>query len=142
MPRTTLDNLATPGFVVDQSSLERTSGRQMDWPNVNVSYIDATTGKKRVPAGTEVGTLLGAGKISPRIVTTNPATEILLTDAVEGAPEDAKSGYGTIKGGVLYENLLPLATGGPPKVLAAAVKTELATAGCTFKFEQYQDNRL
>jgi hypothetical protein len=138
MPRTTL-NVSRPGFVADPNSMERTSGRQIDWANVGAGYIDATTGKKVLPGGTVVGTLLGAGLISPRVVTTNPATEILVSNAIEGDPSAAKSGYGTYKGGVVYEALLPDATGSP-KTLPGALKTELAAAGCTFKFEKYSDN--
>lgn len=104
--------------------------------------VVAGTGAKFLPAGTVVGTLLnGTGKASPRIVTTNPAVGILETNATDDvlAP-DALSGYGIIVGGVIYENLLPEATG-TPKVLASAVKTELAAASTGFVFQQYADSR-
>jgi len=133
--------VARAGFVLDHNSMEHNSGRQIDWANVGAGYIDATTGKKVIPAGTIMGELLGGGKISPRVVATNPATCMLVANAVEGAQEHAKSGYGCYVGGVVYENLLPDAAGGPPKVLAAAFKTELNAAGCDFKFETYEDNR-
>ena len=87
-----------------------------------------------------VGELLGAGKVSPRVVTTNPAVGMLETSALEDDPVAAKSGYGMIVGGRLYENLLPDATGSP-KVLASAIKTELAASGTGFSFEQSGDNR-
>lgn len=101
----------------------------------------AGTGAKTLKAGTVVGTLLGAGKISPRVAATNPATAILATDAHEDSKTDARTGYGVILGGVLYENLLPEATGSP-KVLLAAVKTELQAAGVGtgFAFLQYSDS--
>jgi hypothetical protein len=63
-------------------------------------------------AGTAVGDALGAGKISPRVVTTNPAIGFLATDAVENDPVSARSAYGVIVGGELYENLLPDAVAG------------------------------
>jgi hypothetical protein len=97
-------------------------------------------GKKTLPAGTVVGSLLGSGKVSPRIVTTNPAIGVLETSAVEGETQAALTGYGVIAGGILYENLLPDASGSP-KVLATAVKTELNANGTGFAFEQYGDSR-
>lgn len=97
--------------------------------------------KKTMLAGTAVGTLLGAGKMVPRVVTTNPAVGFTETNATEDDPQDALSGYGMIVGGVVYENLLPDATGGPPATLPSAIKTELTNAGCTFKFEPYGDSR-
>lgn len=141
MPRTTTTGLATPGFIANFKSIRQNTGRQVDWANVGAGYIDPATGKKRLKAGTAVGELLGAGKISPRVAATNPATCILLTDAVEDAPYQARTGFGCLTGGEIYENLLPDAAGGPPKVLLAAIKTELKAADCTFHFETYEDNR-
>lgn len=138
MGRTTV-NIGRPGFVVDNSSMESNGGRQIDWANVGAGYVDANTGKKVLPAGTVVGELLGSGKISPRVVTTNPATGILKTNAVEDEESAALSGYGVYKGGVVFESLLPDATG-TPKTLPSAMKTELASAGCTFKYEAYADD--
>lgn len=139
MPRTTY-NIGAPGFIADHGSIVRDSGRQIDWANVGAGYIDATTGKKVLKAGTVCGELLGAGKISPRVVTTNPAAGILETDAVEGDMTVPASGYGFIRGGALYEALLPEAAGSP-RVLAAAVKTELNAAGMGFDFQKWQDVR-
>lgn len=139
MPRTTL-NVSRPAFVADQNSMERTDGAQIDWANVGAGYINATTGKKVIPAGTVMGSLLGAGLISPRVVTTNPATGILVAMAIEGDLSAAKSGVGVYKGGVVFESLLP-DSAGSPKVIAAALKTELKAADCTFKFIPYADNR-
>lgn len=99
----------------------------------------AGSGGKFLPSGTVCGTLLGDGKISPRVVTTNPATCILLTDAYEDSRVAARTGYGVIRGGVIYENLLPEATG-TPKVLASAVKTELNANGTGFSFSQSADS--
>lgn len=138
----TTHNVSTAGFIADVSSITRNSGRQIDWANVDVSYADAVTGKKHLPAGTVVGELLsGNGTVSPRVVTTNPATGILETDAYEDDPNAARSGYGVIIGGVIYEALLPDASG-TPRVLAAAIKTELDAAETTgFAWMAYSDSR-
>lgn len=119
--------------------MERTGGVQIDWANVAGAYLDANTGKKVLPAGAVVGRLLGNGKVSPRVAATNPAVGILVSTAIEGELSAAKSGYGMYVGGVVYESLLPDATGAP-KTLPAAMKTELTAAGCTFKYETYADN--
>jgi hypothetical protein len=119
--------------------MERTGGAQIDWAHVSAAYVDAATGKKVLPGGTVVGSLLGAGLISPRVVTTNPAVGVLVATAIEGDLSAAKSGVGVYVGGVVYEALLPDAAGSP-KVLAAGIKTELTAAGCTFKYLPYADN--
>jgi hypothetical protein len=137
----TTTKLTQAGFVADHTSVERSTGRQIDWANVSASYIDATSGKKVIPAGTRMGELLGSGKISPRVVTTNPAVGILETNAIEGDRAAALTGYGMMIGGVLYEGLLPGATGSPRRI-PSAERTELDTAGCTFKWETYEDNRV
>lgn len=136
MPYTTT-NISRLPFVVDPHSIMRSSGRQIDWANVSTTNAE---GKKVIYAGTPVGELLGGGKVSPRVVTTNPAVGILETTAVEGDRVAALSGYGMIVGGHLYENLLPGATG-TPKTLASAVKTELLANGYAWSFEQYGDSR-
>lgn len=134
-------NISRPDFVVDIASVTRNSGRQIDWANVAAGYVNALTGKKELPAGTVIGEALSTnGKISPRAATTNPATGILETRAIEGADAHALTGYGVLVGGMIYENLLPDATG-TPKQLTNAVKTELNAAGVGFAFEQYGDSR-
>lgn len=137
MPTIVTRALANAGFVVDPSSVTRNSGRQINWTNVSTTNAD---GKKYVPAGTVVGELLGTGKISPRVVTTNPAIGILESEAVENDPVAAITGYGVLTGGVFYENLLPDATGSP-RTLAAAIKTELNANGTGVAFEQFGDSR-
>jgi hypothetical protein len=101
------------------------------------------TGVRSVPAGTVVAEL-ASGKVVPRAIRpgSETATGILETNAVEGDRSAALSGYGVIVGGILYENLLPDATG-TPAVLPTAYKTELQTAGVGmgFGFEQYADSR-
>lgn len=105
-----------------------------------VTYSPAS-GPKVLRAGTVVGELAGAGKLRPRVVTTNPATGIMEMTAREGDTSAAASGYGIIIGAHVYENLLPDATGGPPKTLAGAIKTELLANGYAWSFETYGDNR-
>jgi hypothetical protein len=136
-------NIGRPQFLkAPGNAAFRTGGRQIDWANTSSAYLDAASGKKIIPAGTAMGTLLGAGLMSPRVVTTNPAVGLLEGDAVEGSLDDSLSGYGLLVGGVVYENLLPDATGGPPAVLASAVKTELqANCPMGWQFEVYQDTR-
>lgn len=133
----TTSRLGASGFVVDPHSIDRDNGHQVDWANVTALNAD---GKKYIPAGTVVGSLLGNGKISPRVVTTNPAVGLIETTAIENDSNAALTGYGLIVGGVINENLLPDATG-TPRVLAAAVKTELANAGTGFSWRQYSDGR-
>lgn len=204
-----------PGFIVDPASVDRSTGRQIDWANVGEQYrrtpgqvvvvgaagaaigatsvpvvalaralntgtvldfgagkfatttanaaagatsitvraiptalvsgdqaIVAGSGAKFLPAGTVLGTLLGNGKASPRVVTTNPAVGILETNATDDpAAPDSKTGYSMLVGGVIFENLLPESSGSP-KVLASAVKTELASSGMGWVFQQYSDTRL
>lgn len=134
--------IGRPTFLKDPYTVFRTGGRQIDWANVGAGYIDAASGKKIIPSGTAMGTLLGSGKMSPRVVTTNPAVGLLEGDAVEDSLVDSLSGYGLIVGATVYENLLPDSAGGPPAVLASAIKTELQ-ANCPrgFQFEVYQDTR-
>lgn len=134
--------VGSPSFIADFPSIVRSAGgHQIDWPNIVADGTYGVTGARRIPAGTVVGTTLGSGKLRPRVVTTNPAVGILETDAVEDDKSAALSGYGVIRGGHVYENLLPEAAGGPPRVLADAVKTELRAAGGAWIFSQYADVR-
>jgi hypothetical protein len=96
------------------------------------------SGNKVLKAGTAVGELLGAGKIGPRVLTTNPAVGLLATTAVENDPVASRSGYGVIAGGIVYENLLPDAVAG---VVPAGIKTELAANSKGFLFQTYGDDR-
>ena len=101
------------------------------------SAVDLDTGNgtailRRVAGGTytATGTVLAA----------RSAVGLLETDATEGAGAEALSGYSLLVGGVVYDSLLPDATSSP-KALPAAYKTELASAGCTFKYVTYADSR-
>ena len=137
MPSRSSRTLSVPAFVVSEKSIQRNSGRQIDWANVSTTNSD---GVKVLLAGTAIGDLLGNGKISPRVVTTNPAIGIMEETAIQSSTVAALTGYPVIIGGVLYENMLQGVSGTPP-VLPSAVKTELNNNGLGFVFEQYVDSR-
>lgn len=217
MTRTT-HYITRPPFVVDPLSIDRNSGRQIDWDNVPDTYrqgsvtataatnaatgataievealpgaipkgtvlyfgqagefarlsaaaaagttslpVDATgttiedgdaaiypgSGDKFIPAGKAMVELTG-GKVVPRADRPGSETTMgfLETNAIENSVAAALTGYGVIIGGVLFENLLPDATGGTTGALPDAYKTELMNAtnprSTGFAFEQYQDNR-
>ena len=81
-----------------------------------------------------------AGQRVPRAV--RPAAEVPPyvheTMARENAP--TSEGFGAIVGGVLFETLMPDATGSP-LVLPGAYKTELKANGAGFVFQTYSDSR-
>lgn len=100
------------------------------------------SGFKRLPAGKAMSAADAAGNgiLRPRDAT-HPATCLLLTAADEGSPTDARTGYGVILGGVIYESMLPDASGSP-RALPAPIKAELAAAGVStgFVWRQYADS--
>lgn len=120
-------------FVADPHSLVRTGGSIVDWANVPASFVDAGTGKKVLPAGTAVAET--AAGLVPRDGT-NAATGLLASDATEGLASDARTGYGVLKGGAVYGNLLPDAG----DAAFATIQTELKAAG-PFVFLTYADSR-
>jgi hypothetical protein len=96
----------------------------------------AGSGPKVLPAGKLLAIDAGTLKAYPAI--DNTAKEVLRTHASEDSRSDALTGYGTLEGGGLYENLLPDAdptTG----LLPAAAKTAL---GVLFTWSRYRDSRL
>ena len=110
----------------------------------NATATVSGTGEPRtIKAGTVMAEL-ASGLVVPRAIIPGSETAIGLieTDAVFGDKSAALSGYGVVVGGVIYENLLPDATG-DPAVLPSAYKTELQTAGVGtgFAFRQYADDR-
>ncbi len=133
-------DVSRPPFVADWDSVSRDTGHTMDWDAVPDSF-KLPDGRKHVPAGTRVGFNGADGRMYPRVVTDNPAKAILATPATEGSTSENRSSYGVILGGVIYENLLPGATG-TPKVIPTAEKTELAAAGTGFAFVQYRDSTV
>lgn len=132
----TTHNVSTAAFVADPASIVRNGGRQIDWANVSDAFKNAD-GKKHLPSGSALAATGAAGQVSPRAAA-SPAIGLLETDATEDSPWAAKSGYGVIIGGAVYETLLPDADNG---VLAAAVKAELNAAGTGFAFLAYSDQR-
>ena len=100
------------------------------------------TGHLTIPAGTVMAEL-ASGKVVPRAIRPGSETSIglLETAADQTSRSDALSGYGLIIGGVIFENLLPDATGSPA-VINSTYKTELQTAGVGtgFAFRQYGDD--
>lgn len=141
-------NNSLAAFIADPASIEQIPGRVVNWAGVSDDYIVASTGKKRLPAGTIVGEFAdgriaedGATDVTVSPDESNTTLGILLTDANEDAPEEALTGYGILVGGVLYDNLLPDAAGGPPATIGSSAKSDLATAGCTFKYVVYVDSR-
>lgn len=145
MSRSTFSEISGPSFLVQQGLEDRDNGHQIDWANITASsgVVPALTaqGKKWLKAGTPVGTALGSGKMGPRVDTTNPAVGLLATVAVEGEPQAAKTGYGLITGGMVFENLIPGASG-TPATLPQDIKDELAANGTGFAWRTYVDNRV
>lgn len=129
--------ISRPGFVVDQASITRGSGRQIDWANVPDTYKNATTGKKHIPAGTSMSKNVANEMIVPRTgldVVATPALKtfmVLTTSAEEGARFVAETGYGVLLDAVVYEQLMP----GYDDDDWDDQKTELIAAG--FKFEKH-----
>lgn len=98
------------------------------------------SGYKTLLPGTVMG-IASDGTMYPRVASTNPADGLLATHAYENSTTAALSGYGLCIGAIVYENLLPDATGGPPATLAGAIKTELASNTKGFVYRTYSDDR-
>lgn len=100
------------------------------------------TGNKRIPAGTALAED-STGKIFPRADVgggTETCYGFAETDITENVPTDAETGFGVIRGGNLFENMLPdaIANGG---TLPAGYKTELKANDAQFMFDTYADSR-
>jgi hypothetical protein len=134
-------NLSTPGFVCDNNSMRKNSGRQIDWDNVAAGYVDADSGKKVIPAGTVMSASdAGDGSILPDAngshVSGNPIG-LLVSTAIEDDESAALSGYGVYVGGVVYRDLLPETVGG-----TLSAESDLQSNGLTFQFETYADDSV
>ena len=125
---------SSPGYVVDFYSLERTNGRQIDWANVPDAF-KGSDGIKRIPGGSIVK-VQSDGTIIPASGNSGTVKEILLEAQSEDSKVTSLSGVGTIVGGVLYEDLLP--DYGDSDF--GTWKTALANAGCTFKYQPYNND--
>src|SRR5690349_13214368 len=140
MSSRTTTRLGRPRPVIDEASVVRSAGgRQIDWANVPIGYKQSD-GLKFIPAFTAMGDTLSGGKLRPHVDTTNVAIGVLETDAKEGALHDALSGYGVITRADCHENLMPDATGGPPRALPAGIKSALTDLGFRFP-SNYGDAR-
>jgi hypothetical protein len=135
MTRTSIANSLKPSFIADYNSMILGVGGQISWADVPDSYKDGVTGKKSLPAGTLVAVIPSggtAGKLAPWDATAIDGVvtkfELLATRAAEDDQNAALSGYGTIVGGVVYENLLPDASGSP-RALTSDQKTALVAVG-------------
>ena len=141
MQRTVNKSVSTPGFLADSTTFVRGTGRQIDWDQVPASYENAD-GVKELKAGT-VLSVQADDTAFPRAaadVATTPAhtaQEILQSGAREDSETDALTGYGTIVGASIYENLLPDFGNAD----FGTFKTELEDAGTGFTWRTFADNR-
>lgn len=142
MARTT-SNVSRPGFVVDHNSIDLLDGRQIDWDSVAAGWANAN-GKKELPGGTLM-VEQADGTLRPRVDDAGAALGVgesiaglLASAAVEDSKTAALSGYGVIRGGIVYEDLLPDASDGS---WAGTYRAELEAAGKGFDLQPYSDNR-
>jgi hypothetical protein len=116
MPTTTSYQLGRAPWLVDWENTPRDLGHQIDWGSVSATRINSA-GKKYVPDGS-IMALLASGKMIPRDdvdispapgdqLGTETAVGLLLGEANEADRTDALTGYGLLRGGVVYENILP-----------------------------------
>lgn len=129
-----LAKLAAPAAAGDTTLTTEPLGHGIE-DEATAAYVMSSSHKKVIPAGTVMVQIAASGKIVPRAV--RPGSEnaamLLLSTATEDSRVDAKSGYGCLVGGVVYEDLLPEDI--------SSYKTELATAGARFHYETYSDSR-
>lgn len=101
-------------WLVDWENSPRDLGHQVYWAGVDPARIDAN-GKKYVPDGS-IMVILANGNIVPRadvaltegdVLGTETAVGLLIGEANEADKTDALTGYGLLRGGLVYENLLP-----------------------------------
>lgn len=102
-------------------------------------------GNRHIPAGT-VMCRTSDRFLIPRALGTGSgsevASEFLVSDADENSKNDSKTGYGTIVGGVIYENLCPDAgtNGASAGDLPSGWKTELAANSLGFVYRDWRDS--
>jgi len=135
-----LRSFALAAFVADRASMDTYgTGIQLDFSKFTDAKYGAA-GKRIIPAGTVVSPTKEAGKpallCGPGTGTAGDLHLILKTDAEEDSTVDALTGYGAYSGGVVYETLLPDATG-TPRVLPAGIRGQLGR----FTFMTYEDKR-
>lgn len=142
MATITIEN-SLPAFILDRESVDIDQGHTISWADVPAGFINAATGKKSIPAGKAMKYLAGtAGPMIPIAAAADTGLIGLLTaTAIEDAENAALTGHGVVLGGVVFENMLPDAAGGPPAVLNATLKTNLNAVGTGFAWRVYQDTR-
>lgn len=108
--------------------------------DAQAKYTGTPSGTKQIPAGT-VMCRLASKMCVPRAIRPGSETAIglLATDASQDDMSAAKSGFGLLLGGAVYENLLPDFSNGS----WATFKSEMQTAGVGtgFAFLTYEDTR-
>lgn len=130
--------ISQQAFVINPDQMNDNTGRQVDWANVPIGYVDSVTGKKRIPAGKA----MKVGPVPPLMIPIAAAADagvvgLLKTEAYEDNESHSLSGYGLYVGGGVYENLLPDQVAG---ALPAALKTSLQALGAGFYFGAYEDS--
>lgn len=82
---------------------------------------------------------LSSGKMIPRksVTAAETATEFIISDADEGAKEQAATGYGTFLSGTFYEDLLP----DRGESGFATWIGEIRTNGGSVRLQPYSDSR-
>lgn len=133
-PRTSHTGLSRPSFLVDPTSAERDGGHQIDWDVAFTGF--GTAGSRVIPHGHPMSPSGTAGKIVPSTnAAGNEASVIGLLEgpAVEDDQSAAKTGYGLVTGGVVYEQLIPGIT--------ATIKTNAAGNVRGLLFYTYEDSR-
>jgi hypothetical protein len=145
-------------FVVDPSQIAIDQGHVINWDQVTDApgvTVDDNGVPTKIAAGTAMKYDVAPG--GPATVKTiinsgaapyTGAIFLLATDAIRASTAAAKTGYGVIIGGTIFENLLPQAADqGPTGVgIPAALKTALEagrTAGENrgFAWRKYYDSR-
>lgn len=106
----------------------------------DTAYLGSGLVGKQVKPGTVMAELAD-GRMVPRAVRPGSETAkyLLTTWANEVSDTDSASGYGVIKSGAVYENLLPEAAGSPATI-SSTYKTELLAQGGYWMFEQWDDD--
>lgn len=100
-----------------------------------------TNDGRMIPAGTVMARTSAGLLIPRRDAVAEQAIGFLVSDAEEGAAQDAKTGYGIVIGNTtIYENLCPDADGAGD--LPSAYKTELGTNTLGFVFVDWADDRV
>ena len=129
MRRTTVA-VSHPGFIVDMNSIVRENGVSIDWDKVDAD----AKGDKYIKGGTLM--CEGPDGVYPRSKEAGAvlATLILTTDASTVTPTDALNGYGALRAGYFYKNLLPESSD-------ANFDTYISELGPMFQFQTYKDVR-